>query len=46
MPQGRGFSAPFGERRRKGRQAGQLKSRGLVVDLGPQQRGQVGGEGG
>jgi diguanylate cyclase (GGDEF)-like protein/PAS domain S-box-containing protein len=38
MPQGRGFSAPFGERRRKGRQAGQLKSRGLVVDLGPQQR--------
>jgi diguanylate cyclase (GGDEF)-like protein/PAS domain S-box-containing protein len=38
MPQGRGFSAPFGERRRKGKQAGQLKSRGLVVDLGPQQR--------
>jgi diguanylate cyclase (GGDEF)-like protein/PAS domain S-box-containing protein len=38
MPQGRGLSAPFGERRRKGRQAGQLKSRGLVVDLGPQQR--------
>jgi diguanylate cyclase (GGDEF)-like protein/PAS domain S-box-containing protein len=38
MPQGRGFSAPFGERRRNGRQAGQLKSRGLVVDLGPQQR--------
>ena len=38
MPYGRGLSAPFGERRRKGRQAGQLKSRGLVVDLGPQQR--------
>ncbi|MCW2983321.1 MAG: hypothetical protein JWR63_891 [Conexibacter sp.] len=38
MPHGRGLSAPFGERRRKGRQAGQLKSRGLVVDLGPQQR--------
>lgn len=38
MPSGRGFNAPFGERRRKGRQAGQLKSRGLVVDLGPQQR--------
>jgi diguanylate cyclase (GGDEF)-like protein/PAS domain S-box-containing protein len=39
MPQGRGFNAPFGERRRKGsRHAGQLKSRGLVVDLGPQQR--------
>jgi PAS domain S-box-containing protein len=38
MPQGRGLSAPFGERRRKGRQAGQLISRGLVVDLGPQQR--------
>ena len=38
MPQGRGLNAPFGERRRKGRQAGQLKSRGLVVDLGPQQR--------
>ena len=38
MPTGRGLSAPFGERRRKGRQAGQLKSRGLVVDLGPQQR--------
>jgi diguanylate cyclase (GGDEF)-like protein/PAS domain S-box-containing protein len=38
MPTGRGLNAPFGERRRKGRQAGQLKSRGLVVDLGPQQR--------
>jgi diguanylate cyclase (GGDEF)-like protein/PAS domain S-box-containing protein len=38
MPQGRGLNAPFGERRRKGRQAGELKSRGLVVDLGPQQR--------
>src|ERR1700761_8809630 len=38
MPQGRGLSAPFGERRREGKQAGQLKSRGLVVDLGPQQR--------
>ncbi|HEY6761614.1 MAG TPA: EAL domain-containing protein [Baekduia sp.] len=38
MPQGRGLSAPFGERRRQGKQAGQLKSRGLVVDLGPQQR--------
>jgi diguanylate cyclase (GGDEF)-like protein/PAS domain S-box-containing protein len=38
MPSGRGLNAPFGERRRKGRQAGQLKSRGLVVDLGPQQR--------
>src|SRR4051795_4260341 len=38
MPQGRGFSAPFGERRRKGKQAAQLISRGLVVDLGPQQR--------
>jgi len=38
MPSGRGLKAPFGERRRKGRQAGQLKSRGLVVDLGPQQR--------
>jgi diguanylate cyclase (GGDEF)-like protein/PAS domain S-box-containing protein len=30
--------APFGERRRADRTAGQLKSRGLVVDLGPQQR--------
>jgi diguanylate cyclase (GGDEF)-like protein/PAS domain S-box-containing protein len=38
MPQGRGFSAPFGERQRQGRQAAQLISRGLLVDLGPQQR--------
>jgi len=38
MPKGRGFSAPFGERQRDGRQAGQLISRGLLVDLGPQQR--------
>jgi PAS domain-containing protein len=34
----KGITAPFGERRREGRRAGQLKSRGLVVDLGPQQR--------
>jgi diguanylate cyclase (GGDEF)-like protein/PAS domain S-box-containing protein len=38
MPQGRGSSAPFEERRRQGKQAGQLKSRGLVVDLWPRQR--------
>jgi diguanylate cyclase (GGDEF)-like protein/PAS domain S-box-containing protein len=38
MSQGRGLHAPFGERARQGRKAGQLKSRGLVVDLGPQQR--------
>jgi diguanylate cyclase (GGDEF)-like protein/PAS domain S-box-containing protein len=41
MPRGRGFSAPFGERQRDGRQAGQLISRGLVVDLGPQQRARL-----
>jgi diguanylate cyclase (GGDEF)-like protein/PAS domain S-box-containing protein len=38
MPQGRGFSAPFGERRRESNTGQLLKSRGLVVDLGPQQR--------
>jgi diguanylate cyclase (GGDEF)-like protein/PAS domain S-box-containing protein len=35
MPQGRGSGAPFGERRRKGGQAGQRKSRGRLGDLGP-----------
>jgi diguanylate cyclase (GGDEF)-like protein/PAS domain S-box-containing protein len=40
MPKGRGWSGPLGERARKGRQAGPLSSRGLVVDPGPQQRAQ------